>query len=96
MVVLTEEPAAEDNRNMEYTYYFYSFGNYRLADRIQKTIEKKDYEGFMKYFRSPDNGYRYDLPDEIFVGSGEENNECLDVTVKENFLKITYSESEHG
>ena len=81
---------------MEYTYYFYNFGNYRRADRIQETIEKKDYEGFMEYFRSPDNGYRYELPYEIFIDGDEGCKEYLDVTVKENFLKITYSESEHG
>lgn len=83
---------------MEYFYYFYNFGNHKIASRIINCIKKKDFEGFMKFFNSPDNGTKYDLPDEIIVNTGndDEDPDFLDVTDKDSFLKITYTESEHG
>lgn len=83
---------------MEYIYYFYNFGNHDIADKILGTIEKKDFDGFMAYFNSPDNGVKYNLPDEIVIDSENDDEDAgyLDVTEKDNFLKITYSESEHG
>ena len=52
----------------------------------------------MAYFNSPDNGVKYNLPDEIVIDSENDDEDAgyLDVTEKDNFLKITYSESEHG
>ena len=75
---------------MEYIYYFYNFGNHDIADKILEAIERKDFDGFMTYFNSPDNGMEYDLPDEIVVYSENDAEDAgyLDVTDKNNFLKI--------
>lgn len=87
---------------MEVVYYWYHHGLAWHPDgskydndykRIQLYLDKHNYERFMKMKAE----YPDELPDEAWVY--DENGEIvehIDITIPENFMKITYSECECG
>ena len=87
---------------MKVNYYWYHHGlawnpddskPYNDYKRIQLFLDSHDYERFMKMKAEypdclPDMASVYDENDDIV--------EFIDITIPENFMKITYSESECG
>ena len=87
---------------MKVNYYWHHHGlawnpdgskPYNDYKRIQLFLDSHDYERFMKMKAEypdclPDMASVYDENDEIV--------EFIDITIPENFMKITYSESECG
>ena len=86
---------------MEVFYYWYHHGlawnphgskPYNDYKRIQLFLDGHDYERFMKMKAE----YPDCLPDTASVYNGDNLVEFIDITIPENFMKITYSECECG
>ncbi len=77
----------------EYTYYWYhGFYTKKEREAIREALENKDYDGFMKIYETNCKG----LPERISVWAEDTYIGDIDIRNKENFLKITYNESEAG
>ena len=98
---------------MEYIYYWYHhMMPTEERKKISKTIQEKDYEGFIELYKEYSilaikYGYYSEefetwfpmifLPDTItYWPEGAEKPEFLSILEKENFMKITYEECECG
>lgn len=82
---------------MEVAYYWYDHLLLRQngdAKRVQKAIADKDWPTFMRFKKKYGKHF---LPDCAFViGEDEEIEKEIDIRIKENFEKITFSEYECG
>ena len=86
---------------MEIIYYWYHQGlawnphgtkYYNDYERIQLFLKKHSYERFMKMKAE----YPRCLPDTAYVFENGDVVGYIDITIPENFMKITYSECECG
>ena len=79
---------------MKFSYYWYHFGmSYSTMESIEDAINDRNFNAFMKYKQK----YPKNLPDTIAVfDDNYDIIDQLDVTDKNNFDKITYSEHENG
>ena len=82
-----------DNTHITY-FWYHGFYTAQQQITIRKALNEKDYDSFMKMY----NLNRRGLPEEAAVF--DENEDCLrcyiDITQKDNFLRITYEDSEAG
>lgn len=86
---------------MKVIYYWYHHGlawcdedsgEYEDFLAIQQALTEKDYELFMEL----KGMYNDCLPNEAVVFDGDVIVEQIDITIPENFMKITYNEYECG
>lgn len=101
----------EQEKRIEVSYYWYDHlirttkDGKELIEKIEKAIDEKDFEGFMRIKKFLDDLYKDEeicfLPDTalryIYSEDGDSYEiEELDIAKKENFVLITHHEYECG